>query len=339
MSVEDSKFREIRSFSQKLLSRLTNLPSAKKIAVAVSGGCDSVALLLILQNFCRINQIPLAVFHVDHQLRESASEDCKWVRKLAKDNGLEFLSRVVGNKDLSDLKKSGIEAWARDVRYKCFVEMAVESGADVIATGHTADDQLETLLMRVFAGSSLQGTAAIRSFSQIAIAGKSLNLWRPFLGIQRNELENYLELLGQTWLNDESNLSDDFLRNRVRHHLVPEVRGIFPKAAEKVSSFCSDLDEVQNFLVKQAGSYIKRNLHGNGLNLSEQDPVLIREIMRQWLIKLNLGLETTRALLNRLVDLWQKKERNRRVDHRGFRFVREKSRIAFFAVEPSCEDK
>ncbi len=339
MSAMDSKELERRSFRQKLLARFAEVPVAKKIAVAVSGGCDSVALLLLMRHFCRIRHIGLVVFHVDHQLRENSASDCEWVRKLAEDSALDFFCRVAGKKDLLALKKYGLEAWAREFRYRSFVEMAAESGADLIATGHNADDQLETMLMRLFSGSSLQGTAGVRSFSQMVIAGECLNLWRPLLEIQRNELEEYLELSGKTWLTDESNQSDDFLRNRIRHNLAPAVREIFPKAAEKVAMFVSDLDEVQAFLVKQAEKYINSFLHGNGIALSEQKPIMIREIMRQWLIKLGLGNDTTRPLLNRLVDLWQKKGRNRSVDHRSFRFIRKKDKIEFFAAVPSYEDK
>lgn len=319
-----------RARLQKLLRRIIPKQGSGRIAAAVSGGCDSVALLFLLHQYCRINQLKLCVFHVDHSLRENSNLDREWVAALAESLKLEFFSRKAEISDQSEIGKRGIEAWARDFRYRAFVDMAQESEASVVATGHTADDQLETMLMRIFSGSSLQGMAALRPESRLCFAGRTLQLWRPLLEIQRLELEDFLNNLNQNWREDETNHSDEFLRNSVRHRLVPIVTEIFPQAASKSALLLKDIDQLQSFISSQAQRYLDLNLQQNRLIVKNEVEIMIREIIRLWLIKLGFDRSITRSLIARVVDLWLNPAKNRAVDHRGFKFVRKKDCIEFF---------
>lgn len=319
-----------RARLQKLLRRIIPRQGDARIAAAVSGGCDSVALLLLLHQYCRINHQELCVFHVDHSLRNSSNLDREWVAALAESLQLEFFSRKAELSEQNDIGKKGLEAWARDFRYRAFVEMAQESGVSVVATGHTADDQLETMLMRIFSGSSLQGMAALRSETGLCFAGQTLRLWRPLLEIQRLELEDFLNNLRQDWREDETNLSDEFLRNSVRHRLVPIVTEIFPQAAPKSALLLKDIDQLQNYLSSQAQHYLDLNLQQNRLVVKNEVEIMIREIIRLWLIQLGFDRNITRSLIARVVDLWLNPAKNRAVDHRGFKFVRKKDCIEFF---------
>ncbi len=161
---------------QRLISSFTTAGKGDCIAAAVSGGVDSVAMLLLLAHFCRMNRLRLCVFHVDHALRDTSEADRVWVGKLARRLGLPFYWRRAGAGDLVGQSRS--EGWARRFRYRCFAQMLEESGAEVIATGHTADDQAETVLMRMLRGCGVAGAGGIRSRRSILVEGKKLSLWR-----------------------------------------------------------------------------------------------------------------------------------------------------------------
>lgn len=317
-----------QAVSQGLLQKIPSLPSrAGKVAAAVSGGCDSVALLLLLLQLASIKKFQLCVFHVDHSLRQESGEDMLWVRQLCDKLGVEFFSRRINAPADMAEKKAGVEAWAREVRYKAFAEMAMIAGVDVVATGHNADDQLETMLMRLFSGTSLQGFCAIRAESQQTKTGPIL--WRPLLRISRHELEEFLLASEQHWLHDRTNDDDDFLRNAVRHNICSQIRRFFPAAAEKTGQLLMDLDQVQRYLADQGEEYLLNNLRGEELRLFPLPEILRREVVRQWLIRLKLGRSISRSLIERVVDLWSSRHTGRSTDYRRFRFVRKKNALVF----------
>ncbi|MFZ5952196.1 MAG: tRNA lysidine(34) synthetase TilS [Candidatus Rifleibacteriota bacterium] len=316
---------------QSLLSRVFLPDGVKSVGAAVSGGCDSVAMLLLLKHFCRIKKIRLCVFHVDHSLRPTSSLDCEWVKKLAQSLGLSFFCRTASVERVKQTAEKGVEAWARQFRYESLADMSAQEEVNAVLTGHTADDQMETLLMRLFSGSSLQGMGAIRNDKNIVLdSGLSLRVIRPILTIQRNELEKALTDLQQPWLEDETNSSEDFLRNAVRKRISPEVLRLFPQAPQKAALFVNDLDESQEFLKKQALNYLSLHCCGKVLALEPLlPPVLRREIIRLWLIELGFCREISRGLIERITDLWQVRSRNRQVSHGSFVFIRRKDSLEF----------
>jgi tRNA(Ile)-lysidine synthase len=317
---------------QSLLARITRPQKGKRFAAAVSGGCDSVAMLLLLRHWAKINQRELCVFHVDHRLRPESGADLKWVENLAGRLELDFYSVRATTQDLAARDQhDGTEAWARDFRYRAFARLSRQAHAEVVATGHTADDQLETVLMRMLSGTSLQGLVGIRATRSLVVEKQSLKIWRPVLNMNRQELEAYLCCRKQKWLTDQTNLSHDFLRNAVRHKLVPEVKKLFPGAGAKMQQLLGDIEEVQGLLSSQADSYLNENLVNDEkeLVLASLSDSLRREVLRQWLIRLGFSREINRAFIVRLADLWQKQVRGRRVDHKNYCFYRHKTSIEF----------
>ena len=312
---------------QKILDKIIDNNKVKKVAVAVSGGCDSVALLFLLRHLARIRGFGLTVFHVDHSLREGSQKEAAWVQRLANKLELPFFSRTADAND-KEIMSSGVEAWAREFRYNAFKQMAEESNVDTIATGHNADDQLETFFMRLFKGTSLQGIAGIRAFK--TINSLNLQLWRPLLHIQRTELEAYLKSEGQSWLTDESNFSQDYLRNVVRQKLMPTIADIFPGAVGKIQPLLTDINEVQVVVADAAAKFLQENLvEDNTLKISNVPDVYKREIFRQWLLRLGFDREISRPFILRLVDLWNTNASNRKVDHRAYSFIRKRKRILY----------
>jgi tRNA(Ile)-lysidine synthase len=214
------------------------LRPGERVAIAVSGGADSVALLRLLLELREELGIVLAVAHVNHLLRGADAErDVEFVAELAERHGLEFHLAVRDVGAYAVEHKLSLEAAGRRVRYAFFRLLIDEGKADKVATAHTLDDQAETVLLKLLRGSWLRGLAGIHP----RLRAEDGRVWvvRPLLGTSRRELEAYLERLGQPWREDLSNQDRRFRRNRVRQLLPlleaehnPEIRAALAQTAE-----------------------------------------------------------------------------------------------------------
>jgi len=178
--------------------------------LAVSGGSDSTALLLLLHRLAGRLGLALSVVHFDHGLRPEAGADAAWVRALAGRLGLPC---VVRRHETLAARPSGRQAAARDWRRDECARLCGELGADWAATGHQHDDQQETLLLGLLRGQHLTHLRGI--------AARQPPYLRPLLPFSREALRDYLTAQGQDWREDASNASPAYLRNRVRHELLP----------------------------------------------------------------------------------------------------------------------
>jgi len=207
-----------------------------RVAAAVSGGADSVALLSLLLELRAELGIVLSVAHVNHKLRGAESdEDERFVAKLARQHGLELHVRAAPVDAIQNAgKSSGVEAAARELRYGFFRQLAREGRVTQIATAHNLDDQAETVLLRMFRGTGIRGLAGIHP--RIVFEGEEQGqafgeVTRPLLGFRRAALHEFLRDKSQTWREDSSNRDIAFLRNRVRHRLLPMIIEEFGEAA------------------------------------------------------------------------------------------------------------
>jgi tRNA(Ile)-lysidine synthase len=184
------------------------------IAVAVSGGSDSLALMHLLAAFARKNKLPPPlVLTVDHGLRSGSAKDAKQVAAWAKEAGLKAqIFPWRGKKP-----KTGIEAAAREARYRLMGEALTKRGIAALFVGHTQDDQAETFLMRLARGSGLDGLCAMRASAPWPVAGfEKLSVRRPLLGLSRADLRAYLAGAGRAWLEDPMNQDSAFDRVKIR---------------------------------------------------------------------------------------------------------------------------
>src|SRR5712692_7499162 len=196
------------------------------MVVAVSGGPDSVALARALKELQpALNLEPLILAHLNHRLRgEESDEDESFVAKLVdalSDLGAAQVRLVTHRVDVGGQArraKDNLEKVARDVRYRWLAEVAREAGARWIATGHTADDQAETILHRLLRGAGLKGLRGIAENRPLA---GDLRVIRPLLTVTRSEVLNYLQAQEQSFRQDSSNADLRFTRNRIRHELLP----------------------------------------------------------------------------------------------------------------------
>jgi len=232
----------VHALAERLLNTIrkhSSIRAGDRVAVAVSGGADSVALLFLMLELRSELGIVLSVAHVNHKLRNQESDDdAGFVAQLAKQHQLELHleeapvpRKSKPKSEIGSKVVSGIEAAARDLRYAFFRGLARNGRVTKIATAHTLDDQAETLLLRIFRGTGIRGLAGIYPQVIFEEDGRAFGeLLRPLLGFRRAALVEYLRDQKQGWREDSSNRDVAFLRNRVRHRLLPMITEEFGEA-------------------------------------------------------------------------------------------------------------
>ncbi len=217
-----------------------------RIMVAVSGGADSVALLHLLHGMAPILKLELTVVHLDHGLRGRASrDDGRWVEALSERLNIPC---ITGKRDLAvDIKKGGQspEEAARIARYAFFSEVSERTGITTIALAHHADDQAETVLMKLLRGCSPAGLGGMR----VSRMEGNLRIVRPLLAVRRLELREFLASIGESFREDLSNQDQRFLRNRIRHKLIPLLEKEYnPKLKEGLIHLAGMVGERDDYL-------------------------------------------------------------------------------------------
>lgn len=189
--------------------------ASKKCIIALSGGADSTALLLFLYLLKEKYKLELYAVHIDHSLRPESTTEAQHVKDLCQKLAVPCECIKEDVYALSQKWKKGTEETARIVRYTHFERIRKEKSFDIIALGHHLNDLAEDSLMR-----QIRGTSLDQSIGMTAIDEKRF-LIRPFLLTERKILEDFLLACKLTWLSDSSNMSDIYLRNRVRHNILP----------------------------------------------------------------------------------------------------------------------
>jgi len=198
---------------------LRAFPPDRKYLVGVSGGRDSVVLLHWLG---ARDYKQFVVCHFNHRLRGKASDrDEKFVANLAAKNNLDFETGSADVRGLATKRKMSIEAAAREIRYKFFAQVAKRERAQTIFLGHHADDVVETFLINLFRGAGSSGLSAMRELSMRRVDDVDLTVVRPFLGIWRTEIDDYVRKHRLKFREDASNKELTLLRNRVRRQIIP----------------------------------------------------------------------------------------------------------------------
>ncbi|HWZ50183.1 MAG TPA: tRNA lysidine(34) synthetase TilS [Granulicella sp.] len=207
-----------------------------RLCVAVSGGADSVALLLLLH---AANSVPrdslgvgLSAVHVHHGLRGAeADADQAFVADLCRRLGVPLHVHAVSVPEHAAATGETIEEAARTLRYQIFHELLGSGAADAILTGHTLDDQAETVLMKLLRGAWTEGLSGIHPVVTVALpnsgrtdSGRTGRILRPLLALERRQIEGYLRAAGQEWRTDSSNADPAYTRNRIRHSILPLLR-------------------------------------------------------------------------------------------------------------------
>jgi len=217
------------------------VPRGETILVACSGGPDSLALLLGLAELAPRLGIRLAVAHLDHGMRgKESAADARAVERRATAMGIPIVSTRVQAR--AEMRRRGLsgEAGLRRLRREFLSRAAAETGAGRIALGHTADDQAETLLLRLTRGSGVSGLAAMRPRT-----GRWI---RPLLEVSRPDVLEFLRDRGARPRRDPSNRSLRFARNRLRHEVLPSLRRLNPSVTEALAAAAARLGQVADVL-------------------------------------------------------------------------------------------
>lgn len=272
------------------------LDRGSRVLVGVSGGADSTALLHLLCCLAPRLKLTLAIAHLHHGIRgRAADEDARWVRKLGRQLGLRT---IVGRADVPGLaRRAGIsiEMAARQARNTFFLSAARRARCDTLALAHTADDQAETVLMRLARGAGSEG---LRGIARSRVV-EGLRRVRPLRDVRRAELEAWLCRRGIGWREDETNRDISILRNRVRHRILPLLEAeLNPRAREALCRAADILEgenALLNMLAEQKLAQLVCGRRAQEMNLagamddggagpdSEGGRALWRRVIRKWL--------------------------------------------------------
>ncbi|MFN2136585.1 MAG: tRNA lysidine(34) synthetase TilS [Candidatus Promineifilaceae bacterium] len=218
------------------------------LVVGVSGGPDSLALLYQLRE--AVPAATLHVAHLDHRLRPASAADAGFVQRTAEELGLAFHGSAVDVAEHARQNGQSIEEAGREARYAFLAAVARELGATVVAVGHHAEDQAETVLLHFLRGAGLTGLRGMQKVAPLPGAAE-LRLIRPLLGQTRAEIEAYIEQLGLVPLDDESNRDTGFARNRLRHELLPELAAYNPQIVRHLNRLATIAAGEDRYLEQQ----------------------------------------------------------------------------------------
>lgn len=227
------------------------LSHGDRLVVAVSGGIDSMVLLHCLNSLKDSFGISLYVCHVNHHTREACKAEAELVEETCRQYGLplEILDYHYSEED-------NFHQASRKARYDFFRKIALKKGANKIVLAHQADDLAETILMRIVRGSSLSGYAGILNEGEY----QGVKIIRPLLGVSRNDIAIYQQENSVSFMEDESNLKDDYTRNRFRHHVMPPIKEENPAYTKKFAQFSQYLSEAYSLVRETAEAFISRHI-------------------------------------------------------------------------------
>jgi len=263
-----------------------------KALVAVSGGGDSTALLLALDELVKARKlkIQISVAHVDHMLRKESAADARWVRELAKGLGFEASVTRVDVKRLAKKDRDNLEQSARHARYQRLSAMAQKQRAGFVLTAHTMDDQAETVLMNLLRGSGSDGLGGIEPVRSLNERSRTM-LARPMLSwARRRDTEAFCASHGVQYRRDEMNTDESFARVRTRLRLLPVMESFNPRVVEALARTAELLREDSRALESAAERLLELStVNGSKKETLSTDllaaagPALRRRALRRWL--------------------------------------------------------
>jgi tRNA(Ile)-lysidine synthase len=275
-----------RAFTSGLLESRAIVPGDRVLA-ACSGGPDSMALVSLLLELRDEMPVETVVAHFNHGLRAEAAADEAFVREWAKRHAILLVARKADVRAHAAARKLNLEEAGRELRYRFLRREAERLRATKIATGHTMNDQAETVLMRLMRGTGLAGLAGIPPVQ----TGRPCPVVRPLLALTRPALLAYLEAQGESYRIDRTNLDRRNLRNRIRSGLLPELaKGYEPRIVEhlaRVAAIAREEDElVSEFVREFSQAFVvrkKREVLLDAASLPPHLPALARRVLREFL--------------------------------------------------------
>ena len=252
----------------------------KTVAVAVSGGADSMALLHYATNSCRAFRIKAVALNIEHGIRgENSLRDSAFVKNYCNSHGIPLLEYSVNAPEKAKKEKIPVEQAARILRYECFFDAVSAGKCDAVFTAHHSSDNLESVLFNLLRGTGLKGLTGIRDFGGI--------IFRPFIKVSKAEISEYVKQHDIPYVDDETNFCDDYSRNFLRLNVIPKIKEIFPEAEKSVLRLTETLKAEDDFMETLAKDAVFKD--GDGYYILTDTPraVMARAVI--YALK-NLGL-------------------------------------------------
>lgn len=234
---------------ETVLKEIKTVLYHKKVLVACSTGVDSMTLLTLVEKLLPKENITVA--HVNHQRRKASEDEENYIKNYCLDHQLKC--EVLR---LSKNKEGNFQEWARKKRYEFFQEVALKNQSDVILLAHHADDNLETILMRIIKTSSLKGYAGINKWSKY----QGIDIYRPLINTPKDEIIRFAKANKITYFEDESNQHDDYTRNRIRHNVIPILKEENPNIYEAIKNYQETILCANNLLEKVKVEFIENKV-------------------------------------------------------------------------------
>lgn len=265
-----------------------------RLVIGVSGGADSVALLMILCELQTEWDLQLFAVHINHGIRDEAHKDAEYVEILCRKLGIPFylfcenIPRRAIEKGMSE------EEMGRHYRYECFAEIAEKTGAKKIVVAHHENDQAETILFHMLRGTDLKGLKGMQP--QVTKQDGTIVI-RPFLCVNREEIEMYLKERQILWCEDRTNQDNHYSRNALRNLVIPAMEQINSQTVPHIVRLAQRMSEYEQFFQEQVESYIRQQVKENSKteyyikreSLGKLPPVLARGVLYEVLCRLGDG--------------------------------------------------
>jgi len=278
--------------------------SPRKIAIALSGGLDSMALLHLAHEWTREHGVELVAFHIHHGLSPNADEWLAHCERRCAALGIGFAQRRLS----VPKSKSGVEAAARKLRYAALGELCREHGVRLMLTAHHLDDQAETVLLQLLRGSGpagLSGMDAVNAAPGL-LGSPGLVMARPLLTHTREELESYARAQGIAWVDDESNDDTRYARNALRHQVMPALAAAFPGFQQRFARSAAHARSAQRLLTELAEQDLAACLDGEAIDLGKLRVMSmdrIYNLLRHWFATRGLAMPSTAWLAEMVAQL------------------------------------
>jgi len=261
------------------------IDAGSHILVGLSGGADSVCLLVILHSLREELGFTMSAVHIHHGIREiTADNDAKFVKNLCEE--LDIPIKIVRRNIPQEARETGesIEECARKIRYEEFAKEALQYEKSLIAVAHHKDDQAETVLFRIMRGTGIKGLKAMRP--------KNDNIIRPLLCVNRREIIDFLDREKYSYCTDETNEDVEYSRNRIRHLILPEAEKICSEAADHIAEIANEAARTDAFLEKMAHELYEKALVSDEPQQKAMDAFVLSaedEILSQRAVKEMIG--------------------------------------------------
>lgn len=241
---------------RKEMEQFHMLEQGDRVLIGFSGGADSVCLTQILYELSEQYKLTLGAIYCHHGIRgEEADEDGRFVKAFCQERGIAFYEAEERVEERARRNRQSVEEAGREFRYECFQRVMQEEGYQTLALAHHADDRAETMLFHLARGT---GIAGLCSMEPVRPFGQKRRLIRPLLWVKKSRIEGWLMEKQLSWRIDHTNLSDQYTRNRIRHHIIPEMGKVNDRAVEHMGETADAMSEISSYLKEEEEKVYER---------------------------------------------------------------------------------